>query len=343
MRKHPLRVVFIGGTLPRYAGLLASFSPAIHPLPCRSWAEVDLWGDTDLVVALPGSDPEPPQAFPVVHLVETDFDSGSAVIEARLLSDREPQGKGPETRLLGVSPEMARIRGVLRTMAKTSLPLLLGGENGTGKDLAAGVVHEISRRSGPFVAVNCAAVPTNLAETEFFGCVRGAFTGAENRTGYCQQALGGTLFLDEVGELPLEIQATLLRVLENHELRRVGSPRMESTDFRLVCASHRDLAAEVVAGRFREDLYYRVQVLSVKLPALRERKEDIPLLAHHFLEVDASLLGRQVRPGPSALAKLSEFHWPGNLRQLRNVLLRAAVLEAGPELGADSLSWDDWS
>jgi len=242
---------------------------------------------------------------------------------------------------LGRAPVMARLRGTLKTTAKTDLPLLLTGENGTGKDLAASVAHQLSSRAAAaFVAVNCGAIPPGLAETEFFGCVRGAFTGAENRTGFCQQALGGTLFLDEVGELPIDIQAKLLRVLENHELRRVGSPRVESTDFRLICATNRDLAAEVREGRFREDLYYRINVLPLRVPSLRERKEDLPLLASHFLDSENQSIQGPIRVGARALGKMTEYHWPGNLRQLRNVVLRAAVLHGGPELEPHHIDWD---
>jgi transcriptional regulator with PAS, ATPase and Fis domain len=218
---------------------------------------------------------------------------------------------------------------------------LLTGENGTGKDLAANVAHKLSpRTTGPFIPVNCGAVPPGLAETEFFGCVRGAFTGAENRTGLCQQALGGTLFLDEIAELAPEVQSKLLRVLESKEIRRIGSSRVETTDFRLVCATNKDLPAEVKAGRFREDLFYRINVLPLRMPALRERIEDLPLLAAHFLGSEAGELGRKVRIGGRALAKMADYSWPGNLRQLRNVVLRAAVLHGGCELEPYDIEWD---
>jgi transcriptional regulator with PAS, ATPase and Fis domain len=338
-------VVFLGGTDRRLAGLLAGLSPLLQLSLVGSWAEFSSRESEltpDLVAVLPGADPVPPfpYSLPVRLLEPGDLDGSPQEFEALLLQ-AEGTAQGTAFRILGCSPAIARVRGLLAETGRTDLPLLLSGENGTGKDLAAKVAHgHSSRSSQPFVAVNCGAIPAGLAETELFGCVRGAFTGAENRSGYCQQALGGTLFLDEVGELPLELQAKLLRALENREIRRVGSSRVETIDFRLICATNRNLAAEVAAGKFREDLYYRINVLPLRIPALRERKEDIPVLARHFLATEASGIGRRTQLSPKALAKLAEYHWPGNLRQLRNVVLRAAVLHPDRELGPDHIVWD---
>jgi DNA-binding NtrC family response regulator len=344
MRTPPLRAAILGGSEPRFAIVLAAFSPSTVPVPCHDWAEVVARSsEVDVVVLLPGIRGGLTTDLPVPTLAwsEEDLARGHRHLEQRLLEGLALGSGGPEARLLGRAPVMARLRGTLKTTAKTDLPLLLTGENGTGKDLAASVAHQLSSRAAAaFVAVNCGAIPPGLAETEFFGCVRGAFTGAENRTGFCQQALGGTLFLDEVGELPIDIQAKLLRVLENHELRRVGSPRVESTDFRLICATNRDLAAEVREGRFREDLYYRINVLPLRVPSLRERKEDLPLLASHFLDSENQSIQGPIRVGARALGKMTEYHWPGNLRQLRNVVLRAAVLHGGPELEPHHIDWD---
>lgn len=344
MRTAPIRAAILGGSGPRFASVLAAFSPSTVPVPCRDWAEVVARSsEVDVIVLLPGVSEAPITDLTVPTLTWNDADLARSprYLEQRILESLAPLPEGPEARLLGRAPVMARLRGTLKTTAKTDLPLLLTGENGTGKDLAASVAHQLSSRAeAPFVAVNCGAIPPGLAETEFFGCVRGAFTGAENRTGFCQQALGGTLFLDEVGELPLDIQAKLLRVLENHELRRVGSPRVESTDFRLICATNRDLATEVREGRFREDLYYRINVLPLRVPSLRERKEDLPLLASHFLESEHHGIQGPIRVGARALGKMTEYHWPGNLRQLRNVVLRAAVLHGGPELEPHHIEWD---
>jgi transcriptional regulator with PAS, ATPase and Fis domain len=329
------------------AVILSRLSPALLPSVYRGWAELASCAEPaapELVAVWPGEDDRPPFLLdlPVLSLVAADLALPSDELEALLLGgsgSRRPPA--PEGRLLGQSEAMARVRGTLVATARNSLPLLLTGENGTGKDLAASVAHELSARcGGPFVAVNCGAIPPGLAETEFFGCVRGAFTGAENRSGYCQLAMGGTLFLDEVGELAPEIQAKLLRVLENKEVRRVGSARVETADFRLICATNRELVSEVKAGRFREDLFYRINVLPVRLPALRERIEDLPLLTDHFLKSEGLELERPVRVGARALDKMAGYSWPGNLRQLRNVVLRAAVLHRVSELEPRHIDWE---
>jgi transcriptional regulator with PAS, ATPase and Fis domain len=338
-------VVFLGRPNPRLTVLMAGLSPALLPVPLATWGDLADQApglEPDLVAVLPGTDSVPPFPWstPVQLLDEEDLDLSTPEFESHLLL-ADPKPTGAVHGILGCSPAISRVRGLLADTGPTDLPLLLSGENGTGKDLAAKVAHgHSSRAAHPFVAVNCGAIPAALAETELFGCVRGAFTGAENRSGYCQQALGGTLFLDEVGELPLELQAKLLRALENREVRRVGSCRVETVDFRLICATNRNLSAEVAGGKFREDLYYRINVLPLKIPALRERKEDIPILARHFLASEASGIGRKVRLSPRALAKLADYHWPGNLRQLRNVVLRAAVLHPGRELGPEHITWD---
>lgn len=290
----------------------------------------------EVVLVLPGTLETPPYPLDIPTLTLAE------AAENGLLND-QGRSRRPESRrqLLGRSETMVRFRKFLQTMANTQHPLLLTGENGTGKDLAAHIAHEFSaRRTKNFYPVDCGAIPSTLAETEFFGCVKGAFTGAENRVGFCQQAQGGTLFLDEIGELSLEIQSKLLRALDNREIRRVGSDRIESVDFRLICATNRDLAADVAAGRFREDLYYRINVLSLKLPALRERKEDLPLLAAHFLQNEYTNTGKPYELGTAALAKMADYHWPGNLRQLRNVLLKACVLHPGPLLEPRHIHWD---
>lgn len=342
MRKASLRVGFVGSSS-RLPALLAALSPAIEPAVYPNW---DAWDPVvaesppEVVVTLPGTRCDR-RLGAVPHLAWTDRDleAGPGDLERRLFEARLAP-PGPETLLLGHSPAMARLRGALVTLGRDKHPLLLTGENGTGKDLAATVAHRLSAGpEAPFVPVNCGAVPTALAESEFFGCVRGAFTGAENRLGFCQQARGGTLFLDEVGELAPEIQAKLLRVLENHEVRRVGGGHTETTDFRLIGATNRDLAAEVRAGRFREDLYYRIHVLRLHLPALRDRKEDLQMLALHFLETEFPGHGDRFRLTPRAVARLQSHDWPGNLRELRNVVVRSAVLSGTTELDAEHLDW----
>lgn len=335
--QHPvLRVVFVG-TAPD--AFLASLPPSIEVVRDRAAAR------PDLVVLLPDAEAAPPVSWdvPALRLSAADLLASPQRLEALLL--KRPSWRrspGPSARLIGDSAVMARVRGTLALTSRSALPLLITGENGTGKDLAAEVAHQLSPRAAePFVAVNCGAVPAALAESEFFGSVRGAFTGAETRTGFCQQARGGTLFLDEIGELPLEIQSKLLRVLENHEVRRVGSPKVEEAEFRLICATNRDLAAGVKEGRFREDLYYRINVLPLRMPALRERLDDLPQLCEHFLDGAESGRGGRVRVGPAALNLLARQAWPGNLRQLRNVLLRAAVLHGSRELKPEDLDLDE--
>jgi transcriptional regulator with GAF, ATPase, and Fis domain len=230
--------------------------------------------------------------------------------------------------MIGESPRMREVRRQLAAVAATDATVLLLGESGTGKELAARAIHRLSPRApGSFVELNCAAIPRELAETELFGHVRGAFSGAtRDRVGRFEAAEGGTLFLDEVGELPAELQGKLLRVLQEGTYERVGDVRTRRADVRIVAATNRDLLAEIEAGRFRQDLYYRLAVFPIALPALRERHDDIPALADHLL----SRIGRRLhrRPpvlSPAQVAELSQRRWPGNVRELLNVLERAVI------------------
>jgi DNA-binding NtrC family response regulator len=242
--------------------------------------------------------------------------------------------------MVGRTEPMRRLFGVLARMAAHEQPVLLCGESGTGKELAARGLHEQGvRQGGPFVAVNCAGVPDSLFESELFGHEKGAFTGAANRQdGAFQRADKGTLFLDEVGELRLEAQAKLLRALESGEVRRIGAAAPEFPDVRIVAATNRDLPRMVQAGTFRADLYFRLAVLTVRLPPLRERPEDIGPIARAIL--------RRQHPEATltedAIAALQRYEWPGNARELRNVLTRAVVL-GGPVASASSLSFNPWS
>lgn len=231
--------------------------------------------------------------------------------------------------LIGRSPSMQKVFRRVEKLAGTEATVLLGGESGTGKELAARALHQLSRRSGgPFVAVNCAAIPETLVEAEFFGAERGAYTGADRaRAGKFEAAQGGTLFLDEVGELPQAIQPKLLRALQERRITRVGATRELDVDARVIAATNRDLAAEVAAGRFREDLYYRLNVVAVTMPPLRERREDVPLLAEHFRERFARRHGTRVEPFSTAvLRRLVEYPWPGNARELANAVERLVLL-----------------
>jgi len=239
--------------------------------------------------------------------------------------------------IIGSSPALERVFDLLDRVIDTELTVLIEGESGTGKELVARAIHQNSaRRTGPLVSINCAAVPEPLLEAELFGTTRGAFTGANvSRDGLFVQARGGTLLLDELGEMPLSMQVKLLRVLQEREVRPLGASRAQAIDVRLVCATNRHLPAEVAQGRFREDLYYRVGGVTVRLPPLRERPEDLPLLVDHLLRRAAE---RMRRPVPeltrAALTKLSRCSWPGNVRQLENVLTRALVMAQGDRIAA---------
>lgn len=242
--------------------------------------------------------------------------------------------------LVGDSRPMARVRSLIERVAPTDSTVLVLGETGTGKELVARAVHDRSPRAEkPFVAVNCGALPENLIESELFGHAKGAFTGAdEHRVGLFEVASGGTIFLDEIGELPKAMQAKLLRVLESREVRRVGENKTLSVDVRVVCATHRDLAEMVAADQFREDLMYRVNTFEIRLPSLRERLDDLPVLAQHLLRrfrPHAKPIEQQLTD--EAVAALKGHVWPGNVRELANVIEHATILcDAGP-ITADDL------
>lgn len=242
----------------------------------------------------------------------------------------------PFAGLSGGSPAARAAIDIARRAARSDIPLLIGGESGVGKEVLARAIHAASPRAkGPFVPVNCGALPEGLIESILFGHARGAFTGAvEARAGKFVEADGGTLFLDEIGELPLEAQAKLLRALQEREVDPLGAPRARSVDIRVLSATNRDLAADLTAGRFRQDLYYRLNVLSLRLPSLRERRADIVALADALL---ARLAAPRPAPclAPEALDRLESADWPGNIRELENALHRALVLSDGETLGPE--------
>ncbi len=231
--------------------------------------------------------------------------------------------------LIGEHPLIQKINQHITKVAATDATVLLMGESGTGKELVARAIHMQSPRADrPFIPVNCGAIPAELLESEMFGHERGAFTGAVGpRAGMFQLATGGSIFLDEVGEMSPLLQVKLLRVLQDREVRPVGADRSFKVDVRVVAASNKDLAAEVEAGRFREDLFYRLQVIPIVMPPLRERRSDIPLLVKHFLEKhNRKRLGRPVRISEQAMVHLWEHDWPGNVRELENLLERLVIL-----------------
>ncbi|MFH1466143.1 MAG: sigma 54-interacting transcriptional regulator [Pseudomonadota bacterium] len=251
-------------------------------------------------------------------------------------------------RLVGRSPAMQELFDMLGRVAARDLPVLLLGETGTGKTAVAEALHHQSpRREGPFVAINCGGLPPELVESTLFGHVKGAFTGAHKDTpGVFQQARGGTLFLDEIGELPLALQPKLLTALDAGRVRPVGGEREVATDFRLITATNREIWGEVEAGRFRQDLYFRVAGIELVVPPLRERREDLPLLAQRLLErlaQDDPALARAPSLSEGALARLAAHAWPGNVRELANVLARASMLAGESDLDAEHIRARGWS
>jgi two-component system response regulator HydG len=249
-------------------------------------------------------------------------------------------GLSQPSAIIGQSQVLRATLDVVRQAAASSATVLLLGESGTGKELFARALHDNSpRASGPFVPINCAAIPESILEAELFGYERGAFTGAvQRKEGRFERANGGTLLLDEIGELSFQVQAKLLRVLQEGEIERLGGTQSIKVDCRVVAATNRDLASLAREGRFREDLYYRLNVIQVTLPALRDRPEDIPLLANHFLARAAAKNGKVLRGATStALAALEVYAWPGNVRELENAIERAVVLSRGDEIELEDL------
>lgn len=255
-------------------------------------------------------------------------------LEEKLEEEEEDHGKHfPE--IVGESDAIREVFQTIRQIADYKSTLLITGESGTGKELVARATHQLSPRSdGPWVPVNCGAIPENLLESELFGHVEGAFTDASaDKTGLFEEADGGTIFLDEITEIPVNLQVKLLRVLQENEVRRVGATESTSIDVRVVAASLRDLEEEVEAGNFREDLFYRLNVIHVHLPPLRERREDIPLLVEHFIEEQNERLGTDVEGVTSeAMKVMMNYSWPGNVREVQNCIERGVVLATGSEI-----------
>jgi DNA-binding NtrC family response regulator len=282
---------------------------------------------------------KPLRRDPLLHLLR------QALGEQRLQRENDLLRKELEQRysfhdLIGKSPRMRDLFDLLSRLADSESTILIQGESGTGKELVSRAIHAMSpRRAKPFVAVNCGGVPESLLESELFGHVRGAFTGAiADKKGLLQQATGGTLLLDEVGETPPSMQVKLLRALEDGETRPVGGTHPVQVNLRVIAATNRDLEAAVRAGAFRADLYYRLNVIAIRIPRLRDRMEDVPLLADHFVAKYSARLKKPVREiSPKALACLLDYHWPGNVRELENSIERAVVLTQGHVLLPDAL------
>jgi DNA-binding NtrC family response regulator len=258
---------------------------------------------------------------------------------------REALGKRYEFRnIIARSPRMQEVLATVGRAAQTNSTILLGGESGVGKDLIARAIHENSRRSsGPFVKINCTAIPENLLESELFGYEKGAFTGATtSKPGKFELADKGTLFLDEIGDVPLGIQVKLLGVLQERQFERLGGTRRLKVDVRLVAATNRDLRAALEQGTFREDLYYRLNVVPINIPPLREHKEDIPYLVDYFIQRFAQSAGKSITGITSrGLKRLTDFHWPGNVRELENIIERAVALSTSPVISEEDIRLDD--
>jgi DNA-binding NtrC family response regulator len=249
----------------------------------------------------------------------------------------------PGTDMIGSGPVMQKVFELVKKVAPANASVVVTGESGTGKEVVARAIHSLSpRKDRPFVALNCGAIPGTLIESELFGYERGAFTGADQRRlGNFELAHTGTLFLDEVGELPIELQAKFLRVLEERRIRRLGGKSEVDVDVRVLCATNRDLKDEIKKGRFREDLYFRLHVFTIQLPALKERREDIPLLVQHFIEKFGGETGKHIQGvTPAAMSVLQDYAWPGNIRELRNTVERAMILVDGDVIGEEHLPPD---
>lgn len=276
-----------------------------------------------------------PKPFDLMELIKT--------VEGALESRRAEKQQKPDLQpaevmpLVGRSPAMQDIYRVLARMMQTDLTVMINGESGTGKELVARALHEFGqRKKGPFVAINMAAIPRDLIEAELFGHEKGAFTGATQRsTGRFEQADGGTLFLDEIGDMPMDAQTRLLRVLQQGEYTTVGGRTPIKTDVRIVAATNKDLMQSIADGRFREDLYYRLNVVPMRLPPLRDRREDIPDLVNHFMLRDQAEGLPTKFLSPDAISALKAYHWPGNVRELENMVRRLAALYAQEEITAE--------
>jgi len=270
--------------------------------------------------------------------VEVEFASAT---EGAMLT---PIQESPYPAMAGHSPQMRKIYALIKKVSASNAPILVQGETGTGKELVARAIHALGdRANGPFVVINCGAIPKNLIESEFFGHKKGAFTGSDaERAGAFERAHKGTIFLDEIGELPLDLQPRLLRVIEDKSVTRVGGNEPQPTDFRLVTATNRKLEEEVPRGNFRQDLYFRIGVVPITLPPLRERKEDIPVLLEHVLKAKAQEMGRApttMKISNMAKTKLMMHDWPGNVRELRNVIERALLMTDKDEIDAEDLTF----
>ena len=271
--------------------------------------------------------------------IKSALTEGRMARENKLLKEELGRVVNPE-KFVGECVKIKQVYRLVDKVAPTDSSVLIVGESGSGKELVARAIHRNSHRAAePFVAINCGALPSELLESELFGHVKGAFTGAvASRPGLFQEARGGTLFFDEIGELPMDLQVKLLRALQEKEVRPVGSSKSIRTDARIITATNKDILKEVEEKRFREDLYFRINVLTIEMPPLRERGDDIAALANHFLEIYAPRINNRVKAiSPEVLRVLSAYHWPGNVRELENIIERALILAESETLTPENL------
>jgi two-component system nitrogen regulation response regulator NtrX len=327
--------------MPRLNGLvamtrMAEIDPALSMIILTGESAIQTAREAILKVGAFDLIAKPPDATHLLGVVEE-----AARLTGLRRTATTANGGGADAGMVGESAAMRALLEQVQKVAPSQGRVLISGENGSGKELVAHAIHRLSKRAaGPFVKINCAAIPRDLVESELFGYERGAFSGAvQAKKGRLELADGGTLFLDEIGDLSLEAQAKLLRVIETGEVERVGGTRTQHVDVRIVAATNKNLTAAIEAGDFREDLFYRLNVLPLHVAPLRERRGDIPLLAAHFLEACCAAEGRPVkRLGAEAERLLASYHWPGNVRELRNLMERAAILVPGTEIRAEDLA-----
>ena len=327
--------------MPRLNGLvamtrMAEIDPALSMIILTGESAIQTAREAILKVGAFDLIAKPPDAAHLLGVVEE-----AARLTGLRRSAATGDGGGADGGRVGESAAMRALLEQIRQVAPSQGRVLISGENGSGKELVAHAIHRQSKRAaGPFVKINCAAIPRDLVESELFGYERGAFSGAvQTKKGRLELADGGTLFLDEIGDLSLEAQAKLLRVIETGEVERVGGTRTQHVDVRILAATNKDLAAAIESGDFREDLFYRLNVLPLHVAPLRERRGDIPLLAAHFLETCCSAEGKPVkRLSAEAEGLLASYHWPGNVRELRNLMERAAILVPATEIRAEDLA-----
>jgi len=281
----------------------------------------------------------PPSALSSLRERFRSAPTQNAQAAAGMASEPEVGGDIDMPRLLGMSPQMVEVRHLIRRLAGSNVPVYISGESGSGKEQAARSIHELSPRTvGPFIAVNCGAIPENLMESEFFGYKKGSFTGADqDRLGFFQHADGGTLFLDEVADLPLAMQVKLLRAIQEKAVRRIGDAKETPVDVRIICATHKNLEALVESGAFRQDLYYRLNVVTLHMPPLREMREDLGGLILRLLNKYRDGVPGGYKLSPKAQAALLSYSYPGNFRELENILERAIALTIGNIIQVDDL------